>query len=113
MHFGTSLQPGDDLIHAFFVREVAVHLLIPAFEWMDVRVMDAWHRHAAVQIDDLGVRPDIFLDVLVTANGHDGAIVNRRGFGPTAVSINCVDATIEQNDVGRIRGGRCATGDEN
>ena len=80
-----------------------MHALIRTFERVYMRVMNPRHRHASVEINDPRCRADMCGNIIVSADCHDPTIANRRGLGPTPLSIHRVDAATLQDDVSRLR----------
>ena len=59
-----------------------------------MRVNKAWHRHAPVEINHLGLSADQHLDRFITADRDDAAVTDRSGLSPATVCINRVNAAV-------------------
>src|SRR5438034_427953 len=88
--------------------QVALKHLQGARRWMHVRVLESRKQHPAVQIVDLGLRPDEVGDRSVGSHRDDASVLHGDVLGPGACGVDRVDGAAGENEVGRAVGDRVA-----
>ena len=80
--------------------QVAAVRFDAARDRVDMHVLEAWHDHAALEVDDLRLRPDVFLCARVGADVYDVVVRNCDRLRPAARAVHRVDRTVRENELG-------------
>lgn len=72
---------------------------------MAVGVDDAGNRGPAVEIDDARAGADRMIDVAAVAERHDTAGMGRQTGDDPVVTIQCVEASVDEREIGVWHGG--------
>jgi hypothetical protein len=67
--------------------------------------MEARQQHFAVEIHDIGIRTNQRINIFVSTNKYDLAVVYGNGLGPGMTFVRCVDDATQKDFIsaGRLR----------